>query len=470
MDADDDTSPQDEGADGTSGSDATTAPDAELERLREENARLRAEVDHDLEAHDERRRRRRRGFVAVALLVVGSILLPISVLTVWTRNQVLDTDKYVETVTPLATDPTIVSALSNRISTKVSDEIDVKSLAQEALPENAAFLAAPIAAGADNLIKQVTDRLLESDRFEQAWVKANTVAHDGLVAVLTGREGDVISTKDGKVVLQLGGLAQEVLAAVDRQFGTDLASRIPTDKLNVDFVLVDSAQLADVQSGVRMLDRLSWLSVILALGFLAGSIAVAPDRRKGLLRVGAGVALSMLVLFLGFSLGREVYLTNLPAGVERPDAAAVIFDTLTRLVLQGIRLIFAIGVVVMVGAWLAGPSSAASAMRRFWDRMLGRGGNLAGSAVDLGPVPAWVASHLVAVRAAILALAVVVLIAWDRPTGRVVMWIAIATLIPLALAQLVANAGRDETTDGDADGSGPAGEIGSGAGSAAASS
>jgi hypothetical protein len=391
-------------------------------------------------------------------------------MTVWTRNQVLDTDKYVETVAPLATDPTVVSALSNRISSKVSDEIDVKSLAQEALPENAAFLAAPIAAGADNLIKQATDRLLKSDRFEQAWTNANRLAHDGLVAVLTGRDGEVISTKDGKVVLQLGGLAQEVLAAVDRQFGTDLASRIPTERLNVDFVLVDSAQLADVQSGVRMLDRLSWLSVILAFGLLAGSIAIAPDRRKAVLRVGAGVALSMLVLFLGFSIGREVYLTNLPDGVARPDAAAVLFDTLTRLVLQAVRLIFAIGVVVMVGAWLVGPSSAAAAMRRFWDRVLGRGGNLAGSAVDLGPVPAWVASHLVAVRAAIVALAVVVLIAWDRPTGRVVLWIAVATLIPLALAQLVANAGREDTSDGDVDGPGPAGAIGSGAEGAATTS
>jgi hypothetical protein len=74
------------------------------------------------------------------------------------------------------------------------------------------------------------------------------------------------------------------------------------------------------------------------------------------------------------------------------------------------------------------------------------------------------------VRAAIVALAVVVLIAWDRPTGRVVMWIAIATLIPLALAQLVANAGRNATDDGDQDGSGPAGEIGSGVGGAATSS
>jgi hypothetical protein len=431
----------------------------ELDRLRAENARLRAEVDDDLEARDRRRAVRRRAITAVAFLVLGSILLPVSVLTVWTRNLVLDTDRYVETVTPLATDPAVVSALSARISNRVSDEIDVRSLAQEALPENAAFLAAPIAAGADNLIRQATDRLLASDRFEQAWINANRLGHEGLVTVLTGSEGDVVSIKDGKVVLQLGGLAQEVLAAVDRQFGTDLASRIPTERLDVDFVLVDSAQLADVQAAVRMLDRLAWFSVVLALGFLAISIAVAPDRRKAVLRVGAGVALSMLVLFLGFALGRDLYLTNLPEGVERPDVAAVFFDTLTRLVLQGVRLLFVLGVVVMAGAWLVGPSSAAARLRGLWDRVLGRGATMTGEAVDLGPVPAWISAHLAAVRWGIVGAAVLVLIWWDRPTGRVVLFLALATLVPLAIVQLLAGAAHrpDEDDPGqDTGGAAPA--------------
>lgn len=431
----------------------------ELDRLRAENARLRAEVDRDLEARDRRRALRRRAITAVAFLVLGSILLPISVLTVWTRNQVLDTDRYVETVTPLATDPLVVSALSARIANRVSEEVDIRSLAQEALPENAAFLAAPIAAGADNLIRQATDRLLASDRFEQAWINANRLGHDGLVAVLTGREGDVISTKDGKVVLQLGGLAQEVLAAIDRQFGTDLASRIPTERLDVDFVLVDSAQLADAQAAVRMLDRLAWFSVVLALGFLAASVAIAPDRRKAVLRVGAGVAVSMLVLFLGFALGRDLYLTNLPDGVERPDVAAVVFDTLTRLVLQAVRLLFAIGVVVMAGAWLVGPSSAAAWLRGLWDRVLGRGASMTGEAVDLGPVPAWLSAHLAAVRWGIVGAAVLVLIWWDRPTGRVVLFLALATLVPLAIVQLLAGAAHrpsEDDPDPDAGSAAPA--------------
>ena len=115
----------------------------------------------------------------------------------------------------------------------------------------------PIAAGANNLINEATTRVVKSDQFAKAWVEANKVGHDGLVAALTGRNGDIISTENGKVVLKLGGVVKEVLDRVDQQFGLDIASKVPADKLNVNFVLVDSKQLADAQSAVRMLQKLA---------------------------------------------------------------------------------------------------------------------------------------------------------------------------------------------------------------------
>lgn len=442
----------DDNDDDTTGSDDVQT---ELDRLRAENERLKSEVSDDLEAHDRRRTYRRRSFIAMALLIVGSLLLPVSVLTIWTRNLLLDTDRYVATVEPLASDPTVQAAVSARISAKVAELIDVKSLAEEALPERAQVLAVPIAAGANNLINEATTRVVKSDQFAKAWVEANKVGHDGLVAALTGRNGDIISTENGKVVLKLGGVVKEVLDRVDQQFGLDIASKVPADKLNVNFVLVDSKQLADAQSAVRMLQKLAWASIVLALGFLVASIFVMPDRRKGILRVGVGIALGMLALKLGFSFGRELFLTNLPSGVERPDVMALLFDTLTRFVLQAVRTIFAVGLVLFVGAWIAGPSAAAVKVRSAWDNVLGRGGSAAGAAVDLGPVPVWLSRHLNAVRGGIVALAVLVLVWWDRPTGKVVLLLGLATLVPLAIVQLLANA-APRHDDGQGPDDGPA--------------
>ena len=275
-------------------------------------------MDEDKITRHSATTRRRRHIAALLLVVLGSALLPVSVLTVWVRNQVFDTDRYLETVETLASDPTVKSAVANRISEAVSKEADFKTLAQEALPAEASFLAGPIAAGADSLIDTAAKKLVDSEQFQKLWVEANRAGHEGLVAAIKGEKGDVVSTENGQVVLRLGGLANMVLEQIDAQFGMNLADKIPAEKLNVNFVLVDSEQLADVQAGARMLDRLSWLSVILSLGFLAGSVAADPDRRRGLRNVGIGIAASMLLLLLGFGFGRELYLTNLPEGGRAP--------------------------------------------------------------------------------------------------------------------------------------------------------
>ena len=248
-------------------------------------------------------------------------------------------------------------------------------------------------------------------------------------------------------MISLGPVVEEVLKAVDQQFGIDISSRVPTDRINVDFEIIDSRQLAEAQTYVRLLDRISWFSVLLALGFLIAAIAIAPDRRKGVLRVGVGVTLSMLLTLIALAFARDMYLTNLPEFVRRADAAAVIYDTLVRFFIQALRVLLAIGVVLLAGAWLVGPSAPARRVRGWWDALLGRGGTGIGHTVDLGPVPSSVARHLGMLRVVILGAAAATLVVWNLPTGKVVLLIALFTLIPLALVQLLAGAGRAEQDD-----------------------
>ena len=420
----------------------------ELDRLRAENEALRRQVDSDVAASDEVRSHRRRAITSVVFVVLGALLLPMAAATVWTRNQLLDTDRYVRTVEPLAEDPVVASALSARITSAVAKELDIKSLAAEVLPERASFLAAPIASGAENLIHQAATRIVDSEKFRTLWVEANRRGHDALVAVITGQDGKVVSTSDGKVVISLGPVVKEVLEAVDRQFGIDISSRVPTDRINVDFEIIDSRQLAQVQSYVRMLDKISWLSVLLALGFLVAAVAIAPNRRKGVLRVGWGVSISMVLTLVALAFARDVYLANLPEVVQRADAAAVIYDRLLRFFVQTLRVLLALGVVLLVGAWLVGPSSLARRLRGWWDALLGRGATGVGNNVDLGPVPSFVARHLGVFRAVILIIAAFTLVFWNLPTGKVVVVIALCTLVPLAIVQLLAGAGREATAEG----------------------
>src|SRR5271169_5372546 len=60
------------------------------------------------------RARRLRGITAWVLIVLASLLIPVSVISVWAIRTVTNTDQYVATMAPLARNPVIVDHLAQR--------------------------------------------------------------------------------------------------------------------------------------------------------------------------------------------------------------------------------------------------------------------------------------------------------------------------------------------------------------------
>ena len=84
----------------------------------------------------------------------ASLLVPVSILGVWLRNQVTNTDRYVETMAPLARDPAIQAAATNRITNTIFSSVDVEAEVKDVLPDRAQVLAAPISSGLETLVRQ----------------------------------------------------------------------------------------------------------------------------------------------------------------------------------------------------------------------------------------------------------------------------------------------------------------------------
>ncbi len=96
------------------------APDVEalqqdVEELQAENERLR-EAESGRKPDKGPRWRRITSWV---LVVLACLLAVVSVLVVFVRNQLLNTDAYVSTVAPLATNP----AIQTQVATRVSEEL-----------------------------------------------------------------------------------------------------------------------------------------------------------------------------------------------------------------------------------------------------------------------------------------------------------------------------------------------------------
>lgn len=438
-----------EDATGQSSDQATEeSVEEELTRLRAQVADLQADQARPAPTSDRPRTGSWRPWVAGALISVAALLAPASVLAAWAHDQVADTDRYVETITPLGSDPAVQRAIVDRITTELFARLDVEAVTEEAvdalaaqgLPERVtatlSALSTPLANGIRSFVTERVTRIVESPEFEQAWVAANRAAHEQMLALLTGQGTEQVSVAGDSVQINLAAVIEVVKQRLE-QAGFGLASRIP--QVNAQFTVFESADLTKAQTGFRLLDAAARGLPVLALLLLVLAVYLARDRRRALMASGLAVAASMLLLGAMLNAFRPVYLNAIdPAELPR-DAAATIYDTLVQYIRLNLRAVLVVALAVAAGAWLAGRSSAATATRRGlsgFARAVRGGAGHAG--LNTGPVGAFAYTYRTTVRALVVGVAVVTYVLAEHPTGLWTLKVLGITVVMLVLVEIIA--------------------------------
>src|SRR5690242_5051625 len=157
---------------------------ADVKTLQEEVDRLKAA--NEKLANKAARKARWRGAGSAFLLVLGCGLAALSVVAIWLKVTLLDTDRYVSTVAPLAAQPSVQNAVATKINTAIDQKLDVQGLARQALPDQADFLAPAIATGFQSIVHSKVNEFVHSPKFQQLWTESNRGAHDRVLALLEG--------------------------------------------------------------------------------------------------------------------------------------------------------------------------------------------------------------------------------------------------------------------------------------------
>ena len=232
-----------------------------------------------------RRRFSWRTLVAALLIVAGCVLAPLSVVAVWTANQVSDTGTYVANMAPLIKDPAIQNALTNKITNEIVLRIDVKARADQAAAElsQKGFtriggllkgVSGSLASGVQGYVHSGVHKIITSPRMARAWVQVNRVAHQALVAALSGRgsKNGAVGVSNGQVTLDLAPLitvAKQDLVAR----GLTIAAKIPV--VHKTFPLFPSKNLAKAQGLYRLINDLKIVLPILTLALLGLGVLAA---------------------------------------------------------------------------------------------------------------------------------------------------------------------------------------------------
>ncbi|MFJ6892767.1 hypothetical protein [Streptomyces hokutonensis] len=393
-----------------------------------------------------------RKVASAVLIVLTCVLVPVSVLTVWVHDIVLDTDRYVATVKPLASDPAIEEAAHNRIVQAVDVRVDGKRataelaawLQSQGLPPTAARavrgLAPQLDAAVTGAADKVATRFVRSDRFEKVWTSANRAAHAAVVHALTGKGRGAVGVDEGTVTLDVG-------TAVDRvkqelvDAGVTPAANIPD--VDKQMVLFKSDQLKRMQGAAHALDVLGTWMPVLTVVLGAAGVFLAYGRRRALAKTALGAAGAALVVAVGLVVARHYYLDHLPPQVQSEAAAAAVFDHLLHFLRVTLRTVIVLGVVVALGAYFVGPGRGARAVRTSSERTADSVARWADAHdIRTGRVGTWTADNRRRLTIGFLLLLALLFALWNHPTVLTVLLLVLVFLAILAVIALVAASGR----------------------------
>ncbi len=303
---------------------------------------------------------RGRHRAALALVFVASLLTFLALPAVWLDRQALNTDNWTETSSELLENEAIRAQVANYLVDQVYANVDVQGEIAKALPPRAEPLAGFAAGGLQQVADDGVRTLLGRPLAQQAWEAANRRAHELLMKVLDGG-GDIVGTSGGEVTLDLEALLTQTASRFG--IGGRIADKLPPDAGQI--VILESDQLDTAQKAANALDTMAVVLVVLALLLYALAVYLAVGWRREVLRacgfglIGAGV----LALVARSVAGGYVVDSLATTEAVRPAVEAT-WTIGTSLLVEAATATVWYGVVIVLAAWLAGPTRLATAIRR----------------------------------------------------------------------------------------------------------
>ena len=84
---------------------------------------------------------------------------------IWGRDLLLNTDRYVSTLEPLASEPGVQEVVIDLVAGTISDKLDVADRVTGALPKVGPLIGRPLQTTVDSFIRTKTTEFVQSPKF-----------------------------------------------------------------------------------------------------------------------------------------------------------------------------------------------------------------------------------------------------------------------------------------------------------------
>lgn len=387
-----------------------------------------------------------RRIVAAVLVILASVLAPFAVGALWAERTLTDTQQFADTVAPLADDPIVQQSVERAASEAAIEALDIETrLAQvDILPD---VLVESIAAGVNSAIESGVESYVQSDRFGDVWLALSIEVQEQVDRMLSRDDTGAIALRDGRIVLDTAVVADLVRAELEAR-EIPLVGDIDLGLAGGEIVLTESPNLQIVADALRIFLPVSrWLWVVVLLMFGVAILLWRP-RARGAMWTGLGLSLGGAATWLALDLGSARLVDRTPDPNARALLASLI-DTLVAFLVNSLLVMTALGLVLILGGWLAGGTRSGRQIR---DRIAalahGWGAPMAGSRLArfTSEHPMFVPT----LRAVVLVGALAALLMADRLYPSTILWTFVVVAGLLLLIEVVEGSGlqREESHAG----------------------
>lgn len=357
--------------------------------------------------------------MATALLVAGNLLF-------WAGNTIIDPQRFNAIVSPLIKTPEIQQALSHYVSEQLFARVNVQQILEENLPERIAFAAPALAGQVESATQTALTRITQNESFQQTWNSTIESAHARFINFLQNYQGDG--------TIELSEVYDRLVAQLpETRFG--LLSKVQLPEQAGSITLVDASWLPFAHNVANNIWLYRILATVLCIGCIALAIWLSRRRRRTAITIGVIFAIFMVVTLIAIRITQQQLVANVVSDYQ--PAARVVSESLLQSLILQTRVLFVIGIVIALVAWVSGPYKSATLMRSRIELLFG--GNIHDALFGRGEnaVTRWTGDHKRLIQWGLTAIAALVIVL--SPLNMTTMLIVLAALIvALLVVEIIA--------------------------------
>ena len=321
-----------------------------------------------------------RRFAIWLLVILCALSLTLSTGALWVKRNIVNTDVWVEKTSQLLEDPAIRTQISSSISQQIFTQVDVEGYISSVLPEQINGLSTPLTNSLQSAVTSNIDKGLQTEAFQDFWANANRSAHEGIMlSVENGgavtpeiKANNLMYIDQSNLVLNL----KPVFANVKERLvsnGLTFLNNLSGERIQGQVTLATLSNMPMVLASINFINQAAFILPILAVLFGIGAVALSVGKRRTLMAIGwltafMMVAIVQLVTFAQYPLMGALETTN-------TAAAGTAFGILTDDLVLICRTILIIALLLIVAAFLSGPSRPAAYLKSLLGKLMHTTGN-----------------------------------------------------------------------------------------------